>query len=278
LLQFRVPAKISGRSGVIELEQSPDLVNWTPSTSPTKIGAVRQCFFRFKASLTQRSVMRPGTAVHFGNATLVAGTTTRISGLTTVNSLEISASTGGPTQIQITETPKPEGSAQVQPLTGLIGIHGLETLSKDPIEVRVNVSVPKDHFAMGFIFDRDTGRFEGMPLKELADDHITVLSRHFCEFLILEIPIAELPEEVDSGFRPGIDDWEFTNRGSYVKPKGHCAGQTISAMYYYVKQRQNGNAPPLYGLWDNPGNDWATPTIETDNQRGSRGQAVIDGR
>jgi hypothetical protein len=268
LLQFRVPIKLSGRSGVIEREESPDLSNWASSTGPIQISGDRKRFFRLKARLNPQAAMRPGPAVGIGSATLVPGTMTKVSGLTTVQSLEISTRAGSPTKIEVTETAKPEASALVQPLTGLIGIEGLEAMAATPIEVRVNVRVPKDTFAMGFIFDRNSGRFEGMPLQELAEDHVTVFSRHFCEFLILKIPIADLPEEVDSGFRPGTDDWEFTNYGSYIEPGGHCAGQAISAMYYFVTQRQKGNVPQLYAMWDNPGNDWATPTIGTDNERG----------
>ena len=266
--EFGLPAKLAGRNGVIELEESLDLKSWSVSAGPIQIGTAKQRYYRLKASLAQRPVMNPAAAVRVGGGTLISGTTLKISGLTTVNSLEITTTNGSPTPIQITESAKPATTAQIRPLTGLIGIQGLEALAAAPIEVRINVSVPKDHFAMGFIFDRDTGRFEGMPLKELAADHVTVVSRHFCEFLILGIPVAELPEEVDSGFRPGVDDWEFTNYGSYIARGGHCAGQAISAMYYYVNDRQKGNAPRLYRLWDNPGNAWETPSIETDNQRG----------
>ena len=235
--------------------------------------------YRLKASLVDRPAMTPGTAVHVGTVTISAGATTKVTGLTTVNSIEILPHSGDLTRIEITETAKPPASAQARPLTGLIGIQGLAALAEAPIEVRVNVSVPKDHFAMGFIFDRDTGRFEGMPLKELAGDHVTVVSRHFCEFLILSLPFGELPAEEDSGFRPGIDDWEFANNGSYLAPGGHCAGQAISAMYYYVNDRLKGQ-PPLFRMWDNPGNDWATPDVGTDNQRGcalaSLAQKAID--
>ena len=266
--EFVLPVKLAGRNGVIELEESLDLKSWRVSAGPIQIGTAKQRYYRLRASLAPRPVMDPTAAVHVGGGTLIPGTTLKFSELTTVSSLEITAPNGSPTPIQITESAKPEATVQIRPLTGLIGIQGLEALAVDPIEVRINVSVPQDHFAMGFIFDRDTGRFEGMPLKELAADHVTVLSRHFCEFLLLEIPIAELPEEVDSGFRPGVDDWEFTNFGSYIARGGHCAGQAVSAMYYYVNERQKRHAPRLYRLWDNPGNDWETPGIETDNQRG----------
>ena len=266
--EFRIPVKTPGRTGIIEIEESPDLNSWSVSDSPIQVGTDRQRYYRLKASLTRRPVMKPAAPVRVGAVTVVAGTTAKVTGLVTVNSLEITTHAGNPTAIQITETPKPAATAQIRPLTGLIGIQGLEALAPAPIEVRVNVNVPKDHFAMGFLFDRNTGRFEGMPLKELAADHATVVSRHFCEFILLEIPNVELPSEVDSGFRPGTDDWEFTNYGSYAAPGGHCAGQALSAMYYYVNQRQDGHGPALYGMWDNPGNDWATPTVETDDQRG----------
>ncbi|MBK7303284.1 MAG: hypothetical protein IPI90_08535 [Saprospiraceae bacterium] len=40
-------------------------------------------------------------------------------------------------------------------------------------------------------------------------------------------------ETQESGFRPGIDDWEYPNQGSYIDLEGHCAGQSLTAMWYY---------------------------------------------
>jgi len=40
-------------------------------------------------------------------------------------------------------------------------------------------------------------------------------------------------KDIDSGFRPGIDDWEFTNYGSYITPDGECEGQSLTALWYY---------------------------------------------
>ena len=75
--------------------------------------------------------------------------------------------------------------------------------------------------------------------------------------------MAALPATVDSGFRPGVDDWQFTNYGSYVAPTGHCEGQSVSAIWYYVNQRLGGGASPLYGLYDDNGGNRPRPSGRT---------------
>ena len=271
---LKAPEKLAGRNGVVALEESVDLKAWTLCRNAPTIGAEKQRYYRLKAELAQPAVIAPGGAVLIAERTIVPNSNTSIAGFSTIKSLEISG-VAATTSIKITETAMPVGNYKARPLTGLIGIQGLEQAAAQPIEVRLNLVVSKDDFVMGFIYDRSTGKFEGMPLKELAVDHVTVMSRHFCEFLLLKIPIAELPDEVDTGFRPGVDDWEFRNLGSYIAPRGHCAGQALSAMYYYVTQRKANQAPKLFELWDNPGNNWATPSVETDNQKGYALASVV---
>jgi len=64
-----------------------------------------------------------------------------------------------------------------------------------------------------------------------------------------------------------VDDWYFPNYGSYIAPGGHCAGQSISAMYYYIE----GLGQPLYGLYDNYDNQYKeTPNLWVDDELGYR--------
>jgi hypothetical protein len=45
---------------------------------------------------------------------------------------------------------------------------------------------------------------------------------------------------ISTGFTPGVDDWEFTNFGSYISP-GVIARSSISAMWYYYEKKLKGS-------------------------------------
>jgi len=146
-----------------------------------------------------------------------------------------------------------------------------------PITIEVPVVVPTGGFAMGLLYDEVTGRIEAMPLIDITERSVTVATAHFSSFLVVTLPgwgpgNPAVPN-VDTGFRPGVDDWQFTNYGSYIAPDGHCGGQSISAMWYYIEKRLNG-AAALYGTYDNNG-DVATPTFWQDDSQGYRLASVV---
>jgi len=133
----------------------------------------------------------------------------------------------------------------------------------------VPVKVPDDSIAMGFIYDDKTKQLEGLPLAGKDVDSITIATRHFCTFFISMIKKIFLKNDIDSGFRPGIDDWQFVNYGSYIAPGGHCEGQSLSAMWYYCTQ-PDGKDLCLYNRYDNNGNQPATPDLWQDDSLGYR--------
>jgi hypothetical protein len=142
------------------------------------------------------------------------------------------------------------------------------------ISVRVPVKIPDGHVAMGFFYDSAAKKLEGMELLEIYADSITVGTRHFSSFLIGMIEKTKLKDVVDSGFWPGVDDWQFTNRGSYIAPGGHCEGQSIAAMWYY-STKPDGEDACLYNRYDNNGNQPATPDLWEDDSYGYRFCSVI---
>jgi len=83
-----------------------------------------------------------------------------------------------------------------------------------------------------------------------------------------------LQTDIDSGFRPGIDDWQFPNYGSYITTNGNCEGQSLSAMWYYYNQ-PDGKDLCLYGRYDNNGNQPATPSFWQDDSLAIRFCSVI---
>ena len=103
---------------------------------------------------------------------------------------------------------------------------------------------------MAFYYDDKKGTLEGIPAVAETENSITLVTRHFSDIVAGSIDEAALADaEVDTGFFPGVDDWQFTNYGSYIAPGGHCAGQSISALWYYTEMKSAGE-PSLYGRFD----------------------------
>ncbi len=140
---------------------------------------------------------------------------------------------------------------RIKPISPLISVENGGDYADDVMSLKVPVEVPEGQFAMGFFYDEKTGVLEGMPLLAADAGSVTIGTRHFSSFFISMIAESVLSSlTIDSGFRPGVDDWQFENNGSYAAPPGHCAGQSIAAMWYYYERKLNGE-PDLYGRYDN---------------------------
>jgi hypothetical protein len=162
----------------------------------------------------------------------------------------------------------------ITPISPMISVDNGGTFSNNLMYVRVPVKVPDGYFAMGFYYDTTTRQLEGMPLLSTDTDSITIGVRHFSDFFISMISKSLLKTDIDSGFLPGVDDWQFKNNGSYIAPTGHCEGQSLTALWYYVTQPDGPNAR-LYGRYDNNGDIPATPAFQDDDSLGYRFASVI---
>lgn len=160
------------------------------------------------------------------------------------------------------------------PVTPLISIDNGGGYSEEFMQVKIPVKVPADSFAMGFIYDSKTGALEGLPIISQDENFMTVATRHFTDIIVSMIPILELKKDIDTGFRPGIDDWQFINRGSYIASGGHCAGQSLSSLWYYSIQ-PDGKDLTLYDRYDNNGEKPATPNLWEDDNLGYRFASTI---
>ena len=167
--------------------------------------------------------------------------------------------------------------ALVTPISPLYTVSGAEGMASDPVTLTIPATIPADSFAMGFFYDDATGSLEGMPLLAETATSVTVATEHFSSYFVSMIKRALLPETIDSGFRPGKDDWQFTNYGSYVAPGGHCAGQALTEAWYYIERRLKAGAAPLYGLFDNNGGE-KTPDRWEDDSDGYRLASVAHGQ
>jgi alpha-tubulin suppressor-like RCC1 family protein len=72
-----------------------------------------------------------------------------------------------------------------------------------------------------------------------------------------------------TGFRPGVDDWEFANYGSVLAPAGFCLGKTASMAWYYTERRVAVQSPSLYNQFGGAIPNWNLGG-DYDNRRGWR--------
>jgi hypothetical protein len=144
--------------------------------------------------------------------------------------------------------------------------------ANEPFKVTIPVKVAPDHFAMSFYYDDAAGRLEGIPIVAETADSVTIATDHFSWQVLTDAAANVLQSlSADSGFKPGVDDWEFPNYGSYISPGGNCFGQSVSAIYYYVMHWMLGDgALPLYNLYDNNGQEPATPDLWQDDSHAYR--------
>jgi hypothetical protein len=162
----------------------------------------------------------------------------------------------------------------ITPVSPMIMVDNGGGYSNELICVKVPVKVPDGYFAMGFLYDEKTKQLEGMPLIASDANSVTVVTRHFSNFLITMTAKALLKNDIDTGFCPGIDDFQFVNNGSFIAPNGHCSGQSLVAMWYYCTN-PDGKDACLYGRYDNNGNKPATPAIWQDDSQAYRLCSVV---
>jgi hypothetical protein len=181
------------------------------------------------------------------------------------------------------------------PITPLIHVECDGGVSNHPILLKIPVKITAGRFQMPFLFDKSTGKLTPMMIQEIGTNYVLVSTRYFsptgqlsktgnihtityADFAVSDIDEAKLAAQniIDSGYRPGTDDWEFINWGSYIAPGGHCAGQSITSMWYYIEKKMNG-AFSLYHQLDTY-NDLAHPdTLWQDNPKGYRFASSIQG-
>jgi len=181
------------------------------------------------------------------------------------------------------------------PLSPIIKIKYEGGYADQGITVKIPIKLPAGHFAMGFFYDEETGKLEGLPIEELNSTSITISTRHFNssissgaslgksleETSLANILVSSIDEStlkslgtIKCGFLPGYDDWEFINYGSYIATGGHCAGQSMTAMWYYIEQTLKGESK-LFHKYDLI-NDATKPSLFwQDNPKGYKFASVI---
>ena len=157
----------------------------------------------------------------------------------------------------------------IDPVSPLVSVEGAPGVANGLVEVTLPAPVPDGSFAMGFYYDPDTRRLEGVPPVAQGDGTVTLVTRHFSSVFVSMVLPARLPEAGETMFLAGTDGWQFTNYGSFVSRGGHCAGMSISAMWYWSEQKNGAGAPKLLGRFDDSTGD-PTPSFWQDDSQAIR--------
>ncbi len=178
--------------------------------------------------------------------------------------------------ISVSEIKSHSFGANFTPITPLITVSNGGGFSSEPMKVTIPIKTDPDKFAMGFYYDKKTGKLEGIPFTEISADSITLMTCHFSDILVAETNRENLKKiQIDTGFKPGYDDWQFVNRGSWIAPYGHCAGQSITMMWYYSEKYLGDGERRLYGRFDNNSYGYGTIDFWQDDSLGYRFCSVV---
>ena len=172
----------------------------------------------------------------------------------------------------------------VEPLTPLLEITIGDDYANDIITVTIPIRSPHNEVGLPIHYDQSVGIIELVPFIDVGPDSVTMATRSFSLFAVAHFRVASLfvppPEEwpfdedrriiLDSGFRPGVDDWQFANHGSHITPLGYGTGQVITALAHYMS-----NPVRLWGLYDNNGHEPATPNFDWDDSLAIRLASVV---
>ncbi|MBP7507615.1 MAG: PKD domain-containing protein [Prolixibacteraceae bacterium] len=177
------------------------------------------------------------------------------------------------------------------PITPLIQIENGSGYADSILEVTIPITIEDDEIPLGFYYDEIAGTLESIPIKDYTNKSITLFTRHFMPASELSsndkglkgikidatanLVISSIKESfiegkqiISSGFKIGVDNWEFVNNGSYLASGGHCAGQNLGAAWYYFEKKLKGE-PKLNGRFSTLSN------IDQDNAIGYRFCSVL---
>jgi hypothetical protein len=223
---------------------------------------------------SKRIEIQAGSPISLTSGTIgSAGGTIRIDQGGPINGFQIDVPPGAyaqdtPFSISYRDIKSTTLDSDIKVISPLIHVDNGGTWSEEYITVTLPIKVNANQFAMLFTYDEASGKIDGLPVLSEEGGQFKAVTQHFSEILGVEIDKAELDAwSGGTGFEQGVDNWQFTNYGSYLAPDGHCAGQTLTAMLYYTLKK----GEPLYGKYDNYNNPFHnTPGLMWDDRAGYR--------
>ncbi|MEW6195414.1 MAG: hypothetical protein AB1521_09680 [Bacteroidota bacterium] len=178
------------------------------------------------------------------------------------------------------------------PESPLIKISSATEFASRDINFKIPITINTGEIAMAFIYNDNDGTLEGLPINDLTNEYIEFSTRRLFSnpstakrlfnndehtnlviFSVLESKL-EGKTMLATGFEPGVDDWEFRNRGSYISPNGNCAGQSVTGLWYYSEKKIKGNGS-LFHKYDKICDANNADFLWQDNPRGYRFASVV---
>jgi len=171
--------------------------------------------------------------------------------------------------------------ANFNPITPIIEINNGHDFANKVMEVEIPISLSAGKIAMGFYYNEEDETLEPIPTLELTNEKIVLGLKHFSKIVVSDISISTIQNltqvssgGLDTGFIPALDDWHYTNYGSYIATGGHCAGQSLTMSWYFSEKYKGENLPRLYGRFDN-NTETATPNFWLDDSNAYRFSSVV---
>jgi hypothetical protein len=127
-----------------------------------------------------------------------------------------------------------------------------------PVDVRGDLP-------LAFTYDPETGVLEGLPLMPDAGVARIPMRTFLCHGG--DDPRNLLEGTITTAFDPRRDMWPFPNQGSSAAPAGHCAGESLTSLYYFDAPTR-GPLMQAFDPFDNP--HAATPNLPDDDRMGIR--------
>jgi hypothetical protein len=172
------------------------------------------------------------------------------------------------------------GSA-VQPISPLITVDNNAVAPEGLLQISIPISLPVGFTVLALAYNRATGKLQVLTPLAQTNTALTVAVAHLVppmamgmtattsglDLFVVQVPT--LPDAIDSGFRPGVDNWQFANDGTTPTPGGQCLGNCISEAFYYVA-RKPVQQRALYNRYDNSSGTTPTPTFWNDDTLGLR--------
>lgn len=201
------------------------------------------------------------------------------------NGLEISviSSYTGPTfafEISSGTIPDKTFNPHFTPLNEMLAISNGDRFSESTFFVKIPISTSEDEIPLVFAINNESNQLIPMPIVSSDNTSITFAAKQFSQayftndlksgpgiqivdvtrFIIGTYPLSVLEEVMQTGsikvgFKPGVDDWEFENLGTFMEPAGNCAGHCLSSLFYY-DYKVWANQVGLNGLYDSDSKIW----------------------
>lgn len=156
------------------------------------------------------------------------------------------------------------------PITPLINVDNGGAAAQELMSLTLPMTLATNEIVLGSLLRPETGAREYVPLAISTNGTVTLFTRHFSGALFEKTTISALQKlaPLQTDFRPGTDDWDFGNYGTFVETRGQCYAMAASAIWYFQNQRSA--AGPLFTHFDRIPQGFSTPKVPQDNVRGER--------